>query len=898
MKAELLDSTTRLEWETRSEESVDPPDFESLMSFISKRILSLNAARPKSARAPADSTKAAKSHFAKRTSDGSQCVLCKGRHNVMMCIQFKSKSANKRKAVAETHRLCFNCLGSHSAAKCPSSKTCLTCRARHHSMLHAYVPSQATEVATMSATRGDGDRRAILLATARVDVTDHRGDPHTVRALIDQRSEVSLISESLVQQLHLPRSRSSVCIFGIGSSRSGACRGRVKLTLTSKVSGEKINVVAFILPRLSIYQGSAVQRKVDWPHLRGLQLADPDFLANDAIKLLLGAEVCSIILREGLRRRDAASPIAQCTLLGWILSGNCEGSRLASNRSSLQCTVDRDLFELVQWFWAQERESAPREIFTPDEQLCESVFVQSHKRTSVGRYIVRLPFSSLPTSLGETRRPAERLLASMERRCDADAQFGSLYRTFLKEYEKLQHMEPTTEHADVTKQNLCYLPHHGVLRDTSASTKLRVVFNGFQRTKSGESLNSHLLVGANLLPPLADVLLRWRWHRYVMAMDEKMYRQILVAPENRDFQRILWRHSPSDSIREYRLNTVTYGLACVPFLAIRTLRQLADDEETRFPRGAAVLRRDCYVDDIVTGAHSKQDGVAVQKELRQLCTVGGFPLRKWSSNCPDILVGIPSNHCLLADSVSWKHEGHATLGLHWYPAEDAFSFSIKQHSISNYTKRSVLAETARLFDPLGWLAPVVIRAKILIQSTWLQNLERDAPLHPGDVQQWQQFFQELPQLASIRVGRWAVTKTQDSNCMASSMRRSEAMQPSLTSLLLSCGLTPRSHLIGYKATLLGGKLTWPTEFHASRSSFQKPPGATFQAETTQLTAHPEESRLVNSSSTHSGGPALAGSARTERSGHHPLGSPLPPRSSSAKPRRTSPVSRKSPNSTP
>ncbi|XP_036146423.1 uncharacterized protein LOC118646821 [Monomorium pharaonis] len=240
-----------------------------------------------------------------------------------------------------------------------------------------------------------------------------------------------------------------------------------------------------------------------------------------------------------------------------------------------------------------------------------------------------------------------------------------------------------------------------------------------------------------------------------MATDiEKMYRQILVAPEDRDFQRILWRHSPSDSIREYRLNTVTYGLACAPFLAIRTLRQLADDEETRFPRGAAVLRRDCYVDDIVTGAHSKQDAVVVQKELRQLCTAGGFPLRKWSSNCPDILVGIPSDHCLLADSVSWKHEGHATLGLHWYPAEDAFSFSIKQRSISNYTKSSVLAETARLFDPLGWLAPVVIQAKILIQSTWLQNLEWNAPLHPGDVQQWQQFFQELPQLASIRVGRW------------------------------------------------------------------------------------------------------------------------------------------------
>lgn len=176
---------------------------------------------------------------------------------------------------------------------------------------------------------------------------------------------------------------------------------------------------------------------------------------------------------------------------------------------------------------------------------------------------------------------------------------------------------------------LCYLSHHGVLRETSTTTKLRVVFNGSQRTKSGTSLNSQLLVGANLLPALADVLLRWRWHRYVLVMDiEKMYHQILVNPEDRDLQRIFWRHNTADEIREYRLKTVMYGLACASFLAIRTLRQLADDEGSRFQRGAVTLRHDTYMDDVMTGASTWPEATSLQRELRSLCTAGGFPLRK------------------------------------------------------------------------------------------------------------------------------------------------------------------------------------------------------------------------------------------------------------------------------
>ena len=147
------------------------------------------------------------------------------------------------------------------------------------------------------------------------------------------------------------------------------------------------------------------------------------------------------------------------------------------------------------------------------------------------------------------------------------------------------------------------------------------------------------------------------------------------------------------------MNTVTYGLSCAPFLA--TLRQLADDENARFPRGFAVLRHDCYV-DIVTGAYTKDETIAKQRqsELRQLCMAGGFPLKKWAVNHPEIFVGIPANHCL-ADSRSWEHESSHNARLAMASGRQYIHLSIRSRTVEKFTKRKVLSKTTRLFDLLG-----------------------------------------------------------------------------------------------------------------------------------------------------------------------------------------------------
>ncbi|XP_071574488.1 uncharacterized protein [Temnothorax nylanderi] len=381
---ELFDPRTRLEWESSTSDSVDPPEHDILTNFISKRILTLNAAKSKTAAKLPDSARSAKTHVAKHGSkdrSDPQCALCKGKHSLMTCSEFKSKSATERKTAVESSRLCFNCLGNHSVAKCQSAKNCFTCKARHHTMLReAYVPaSTSAEVSALSAVRSADDRKAILLATARVTIANRHGNPHPVRVLLDQGSEVSIIAESLAQRVHLQRSRSAVTIFGIGGSKSGSTRGKVTVSLTSETTGDTIIAVAFVLPRLSLYQGSTTKSPATWPHLKGLPLADAQFSAGDPVELLLGAEVCSTILEDGIRKGGPHAPIAQKTAFGWILSGGCGASALHA-LGSYQATADYELADLVRRFWEQEAEPSAPAALTPEEQHCEDFYERTSQR--------------------------------------------------------------------------------------------------------------------------------------------------------------------------------------------------------------------------------------------------------------------------------------------------------------------------------------------------------------------------------------------------------------------------------------------------------------------------------------------------------------------------------------
>ncbi|XP_046417532.1 uncharacterized protein LOC124178336 [Neodiprion fabricii] len=814
MTARKLDSESLKAWEINIGAQTDPASFDDLEQFLFSRVRALEAVdRVSTSRkahsnpiAKANPQRSAKVHQtninraneneSKQSTavpSGLNCALCTKSHYISTCPEYRNRTPDQRRELLVQRNLCFNCLGAHQFRNCRTAKRCQVCTGPHHTTIHrskaveqrapgfsatspsetpepskqtdgAAIPGRddqpSTSVSTNVALTSTIQYKPVLLATALVKVTSRTGEELIIRALLDQASEVSFVTESLAQRLALPRKNTSLPIRGIGGKRTVSARGLVNLNIQSRVKTFSLPVDAYILAKLTSYVPPCRVLKNNWPHLENLELADPDSSSTRAIDLLLGAEAYSVILEEGLRKGDQQSPIAQQTALGWILSGSIPSQDPPQKRGSaygFQCSVDHELLSLLQRFWLQEETTSNSEtLLSEEDSQCEQHFVETHSRSPEGRYIVRIPLKQLPDNPGDSRRSALFALSRQEKQFEADPARKTAYSDFLAEYESLGHMT-LVPNPDQASGRVFYLPHHAVVRENSTTTKIRVVFNGSALTTRKISINSLQYAGAKLQNDLADVITRWRRYAYVFTADiEKMYRQIGVHPDDWDLQRILWRNNPQDPVSTYQLCTVTYGLKSAPYLALRVLRQLAADEKSRFSLAVNIIEREIYVDDVLSGADDLEGATEKIRQINECLASGCFNLQKWTSNCEELLEKIPQEKRDISQLVSIEDNNPVrALGLLWHANSDSFKFSSpRQQQQSQPTKRNVLSRVAQIFDPLGWIAPVVVRGKIFIQELWSAGLDWDDPLPKILATRWRIYEEELKDIALISVPRY------------------------------------------------------------------------------------------------------------------------------------------------
>ena len=289
-----------------------------------------------------------------------------------------------------------------------------------------------------------------------------------------------------------------------------------------------------------------------------------------------------------------------------------------------------------------------------------------------------------------------------------------------------------------------YLPHHAVIKESSTTTKLRVVFDGSAKSTSQISVNDILMIGPNIQQDLFTILVKFRLHRYILSADiTKMYRQIWIDSEQRDLQRIIWRDHQQDALQTYRLKTVTYGLTSSSYLAIRCLHQLAQDFINEYSTINGIIKNDFYVDDLLTGSDDIDDVLRIRNQLDFILKSGGFTLRKWASNCKQLQLSPDDSD--FSDVVNLDKGGETkTLGLFWDSREDVLKYTInvpdKKHTI---TKRNILSTISQLFDPLGLVNPVIVTAKILIQRLWSIKLDWDTIVPMQIISAWNSFCKDL-----------------------------------------------------------------------------------------------------------------------------------------------------------
>lgn len=196
-----------------------------------------------------------------------------------------------------------------------------------------------------------------------------------------------------------------------------------------------------ILPKLTTSIPSVIINKPNWPHLQNLKLADPNFAVPGAIDVILGADVFSHIIEDGVIKGKKNAPIAQLTKLGWIVSGPSGAAPISSGKQIYHVSLDRELHDLLHRFWELEEVPVQRNssISTADQE-CENHFKSTHTRDVNGRYIVRLPFKNRNVELGHSKTKAVRIIKNLSKKLASDPQYAQAYSDFIDEYEKLQHM--------------------------------------------------------------------------------------------------------------------------------------------------------------------------------------------------------------------------------------------------------------------------------------------------------------------------------------------------------------------------------------------------------------------------------------------------------------------------
>ena len=698
------------------------------------------------------------------TAHAGKCGLCDGRHATAKCPDLNRASIDDRHGKIKAARLCFVCLKKgHVAANCRAR--CTICKGKHNVVCcfkkHGIPASVKTQVSPSNSEPCCDDvrensetpeatlscaltKQCTVLPTARVWVQGEKGSVQAT-LLFDSGSDRSYVTSSLAKRVGakwLGEQNSSYAVFGGG--KSVTCRRNlVQMTVSganqSTVSMETISALEVPVICAPLQRPSVPSEAL---HIfRDLELADlhdPD--KKLSIDILVGLDAYWRFMKDGIVRCPG-SLVAQETSFGWVVSGaaTCDQSQPASCQLLLMNDMSesalRNLWDLDVIGVKEDRDDEAKAML--DDFSSKVVYKD-------GRYEVALPWKSgmSPGQLQDNQAGAESRLSSLSRKLIRDQPLAHSYNEALGDMENGGIIEEVPANELKGPFPTYYMPHLPVVRPDSASTKVRPVFDASARGPNGVSLNDCLEAGPSLIPSLTDVLLRFRRHRYAVTGDiTKAFLQVSVQPKDRDCLRFLW--DVNGRKRVMRFCRVPFGVTSSPFLLNATIQHHLSLQPQS--RTVVELEENLYVDDWLTEADSEADAREMFLEGSAVLSQAGMTLSKCHSNSEFVI----DRNGAASDTDRLK-----ILGVRWDPSEDVLKYDgVSVPTSIVPTKRVVLSFVARLFDPLGFLVPFVMTAKILFQRLWLKGLEWDDPIPSEEARIFLKWLDGISQLQELRIPR-------------------------------------------------------------------------------------------------------------------------------------------------
>ncbi|GAA6232368.1 uncharacterized protein LOC120493481, partial [Lates japonicus] len=534
--------------------------------------------------------------------------------------------------------------------------------------------------------------------------------------------------------------------------------GNQFVELSEVYSQKDIPVTKDNIPRQEDIEG--------WPHLKEVRI--PTIQAE--VGLLIGANVPKAMEPLQVVNSVDSGPYAVRTILGWTVNGPLRGGSdivetniltgIVANRISVA-----KLEELWQLQFKQDFPDAGQnedtEMSKEDHQFI-SMVSQSAKLED-GHYSVCLPVRKKTLYMPNNRAVAEQHALNLRKRFSRDVKFHGEYVAFMDDLVKKGYaVKLDGAGREPTEGRMWYLPHHGVRHPTKQ--KLRVVFD-CRASFQGTALNQQLLQRPDLTSLLVGVLMRFRQETVaVMADVEAMFHQVRVSSEDTDLLRFLWwpeRNYDLDLV-EYKMLVHIFGATSSPSVATFALQKCATDFADEFGQETAkTVKFNFYVDDCLKSASDEDTAITLCTELRSMLAKGGFRLTKWSSNSRKLLSSIPEKERAQGFQYLDLDENNLpmerALGIQWCAESDQFRFKINLKD-RPHTRRGLLSLVSSIFDPLGFLAPVVLPAKRILQDLCRQKYSWDQDLPDSIVKIWKKWISSLPQFEKFRVNRCIKSK--------------------------------------------------------------------------------------------------------------------------------------------
>lgn len=658
------------------------------------------------------------------------------------------------------------------------------------------VTESANTNASSSASIHSADKKPSITVTNSkiVPVTlHHKDNPEQeikVYALLDDASDTTFVTEKVQKTLGIE---------GV----------ETRLSLSTMLGREVINVSridGLIVERLDrgakvelpkTYTRERIPSRKDqvptpeiarrWPHLQRIQDKIERFDETLDIGLLIGCNCPKALKPKEVITGKSDDPYAVRTLLGWCIVGPVSvpafsDSKTSMSSSSCHAIIAREVLPETGDSVSIVLQTQAKEIIQPSmiNQMFELDFAE-HKKTSLhntskedrkflqiaekgihhsddGHYELPLPLKNKDVCLPNNRQMAFHRLGYLKKKFARNSSFRDDYVAFMSKVIDSGFAERVHEPSTSNNERVWYIPHHGVYHPKKPN-KIRVVFDCAAQFKN-ESLNKHLLQGPDLTNSLVGVLHRFRQEPVAFTCDiEGMFHQVKVDEQDRDLLRFLWWDDgdTSQEPQEYRMTVHLFGATSSPGCANFALKQTANDYESEFGTATAdLLRNNFYVDDGLKSVPTAEQAIKLVHNVKNMCDKGGFRLHKFVSNDKEVLKNIPEPDradgikALNLDLDSLPLE--RTLGVQWCVESDSFMFTIVLQD-KPCTRRGILSTVSSVFDPIGFVAPLMLEGKSILQELCRQDLGWDDPI-PADVKmRWEKWRTELIQLKSLLIPR-------------------------------------------------------------------------------------------------------------------------------------------------